>query len=134
MLVHIIKIEYCDVTDLAGLVRPAKASVIIPQNVNFTEINMQELTGVKMEDTLENGERRYNIEATFQTCDKTPDDKREVAFRLTSADGNRFLLGTDARPYAIMKENNPYPQQAPDSSLKTVSISYQGPNPLLLIL
>ena len=59
---------------------------------------------------------------------------RQAAFRLTSVDGKRYMIGTDSRPYPIIRERNPFPEKPVDSSLKTVTITWKSLMPMLLIV
>ena len=123
-LVHIIKIEQIQASELLGLIIIKNASCKLPQGVNFSEI----------EDEEQHGQKVYTTTVTFQTGNKTPGDKVRQAYRLTSIDGTQFLVGTYSRPYAICKENNAFPEKPGDSDLKTVTITWKAPLPMLTIL
>ena len=102
--------------------------------VVFDEICINELVDVTIEDELENNQKMYTTTATFQTKDKKPLTERRMAFRLTANDGKRYMIGTYGRPYPIIKENNPFPDDPKDSSMKTVTITWKATVPMLLIL
>lgn len=134
-LVHIAKIEQIQASELLGLVIIKNASCKLPQGVNFSEIeDIHGLVGAKIEDEEQHGQKVYTTTVTFQTGNKTPGDKVRQAYRLTSIDGTQFLVGTDSRPYAICKENNAFPEKPGDSDLKTVTITWKAPLPMLTIL
>lgn len=134
-LVHIHKIEFIDSSDLSGMKILTQHSCRIPNGVNFCEIeSLSGLVGAKTEDTMDDGEKVYTTTVTFQMKCKMPTEERRVAFRLTSIDGNQFLVGTDIRPYPVIKENNPYPEKPGDSVLKQVTVTWKSPYPMLLIL
>lgn len=103
-------------------------------NVSFEEICINEVVGVTIEDSYENNQKVYTTTAIFQTCDKLPITKRHLSFRLTGIDGKRYMIGTNSRPFPIIKENNPYPEKVTDSSLKTVTITWKSMLPMLLIV
>lgn len=131
--VHIIKVESIPVSSLAGMVTLADYTCRLPSNVNFTDINIQDQADAKTDDTIENKERVYTTTFSFRTCDKTPSDRRHLAFRLTTIDGSQMLVGTSSRPYAIVKEHNPYPGKPGDSVLKEVTVTWKGTLPMLHI-
>lgn len=110
------------------------ASCRITREPNFEEINIWELVGVNIEDSYENNQKVYTTTATFQTCDKEPITERQLAFRVTSMNGQRFLIGTNARPYPIIKERNPFPEKPTDSAMKTVTITWKAIYPMLRIV
>lgn len=134
-LVHIIKIEQIQASELSGLVVIQKSSCKLPASVNFCEIeDVRGLIGAKIEDEEQNGQKVYTTTVTLQTKEKTPGDRFRLAFRLTSIDGTQFLVGTDSRPYPVIKENNAFPEKPGDSDLKTVTITWKAPLPMLTIL
>lgn len=100
----------------------------------FSEINIKGLVGVTIEDGYENNQRVFTTTATFNMCDKKPMNVRQAVFRLTSIDGKRYMIGTDSRPYPVIKERNPFPEKPADSSMKTVTIAWKSLLPMLLIV
>lgn len=107
----------------------------IPQNVNFTKINnLVGLAAVKMEDEVKNRQHIYSVTLTFQVSCKKVTQLKHQSFLLTSVSGERLLVGTDARPYPIIKESNPYPDKPGDSVLKTVTVSWNTLHPMLAIV
>ena len=102
-------------------------------DVLFTEISIHGVVGVIVEDSYENNQKVFTTTATFQTCDKLPQTERRMAFRMTGIDEKRYMIGTDSRPFPIIKERNPYPERPADSSLKTVTITWRSLLPMLLI-
>lgn len=132
---HIVKIEQIQVSELSGLVFVKNASCKLPVGVNFCEIeDIRGLIGTKIEDDEQDGQKVYTTTVTFQTKEKTPGDRVRLAFRLTSIDGTQFLVGTDSRPYPVIKENNAFPEKPGDSDMKTVTITWKATLPMLTIL
>ena len=133
-LVHFRSIEKVRVENLTSLEIISESSCLLTREPDFKEINIFELVGVTIEDSYENHQKIYTTTATFKTCDKEPIVERILAFRVTSLDGKRFLIGTNARPYPIIKERNPYPEKPTDSTLKTVTVTWKAIYPMLLII
>lgn len=133
-LVHFRSIEKVRVENLTSLEIISESSCLLTREPDFKEINIFELVGVTIEDSYENHQKIYTTTATFKTCDKEPIVERMLAFRVTSLDGKRFLIGTNARPYPIIKERNPYPEKPTDSTLKTVTVTWKAIYPMLLII
>lgn len=102
-------------------------------DVVFEKIAIQELAGVTIEDAYENNQKVYTTTVIFQTCDKRPLTDRRKAFRLTSLDGKMFMVGTNGRPYPIIKERNLYPEKPADSPMKVVTVTWKSLLPMLLI-
>ena len=133
-LVHVRKIEIADACSLGNIQVLNETSCRFKTNPVFSEISVKELVGVTIEDNYENNQRVYTTTATFNTCDKKPMTVRQAAFRLTSLDGKRYMIGTDSRPYPVIKEKNPFPEKPGDSTLKTVTITWKSLLPMLLIV
>lgn len=123
-----------DASSLISLQIVGEASCRFKNPAIFSEIHIQELVGVTIEDSLENNQRLYTTTAIFKSCDKTPLSARHMAFRLTSIDGKQYMIGTGSRPFPVIKEKNPFPEKPADSTLKTVTITWKSLLPMLLIL
>ena len=104
------------------------------REVAFSEIEINELVGVTVEDSYENNQKVYTTTASFTTHRHEPLKSRRLAFRLTAADGKRYMIGTISRPYPVVKESVPYPGKLPDTTLNSVTITWKSILPMLLIL
>lgn len=133
-LVHVNKIEMIRCEDLISLKIISDTSCRFQNNPFFVNLNIHDLVGISIEDSLENNQKVYNTVATFQCCCKQPLTDRRLAFRLTSIDGKRYLIGTNNRPYPIIKEKNTFPEKPTDSTLKNVSVTWKALYPMLLIV
>lgn len=108
-------------------------SVKFTNAVQFSPVSILELVGVTVEDSYENNQKVYTTTAVFNTFCKEPMTDRRLAFRLTSVDGKRYLIGLNTRPFPIIKEKNPYPEKPTDTSLKNVTITWKSFYPMMLI-
>ena len=133
-LVHINKLEMVRIEELTPMRVISDTSCRFTREVDFIEIAIHELVGVSIEDSYENNQKIYTTTASFSTCCKHPFTYRRMAFRLTSVDGKRYMIGTNSRPYPIIKEKNPFPEKVADSTLKTVTVSWKSLFPMLLIV
>lgn len=132
--VHFTKIETADASGLGGLQLVGEASCRFSSTPVFTEIKVNGLVGVTVEDELENNQRVFTTTATFESCDKEPLAARRHVFRLTGADGKQYLIGTDTRPFPIIKEKNPWPAKPTESTMKTVTVMWKALLPILTIV
>lgn len=105
----------------------------VASDVFFENIGIQELVGVTVECSLENNQLIYTTKATFHTCDKLPRTMRRVIFRLTAIDGKRYLIGTNRRPYPVIRAIDQFPEKPADSSLKKITITWKSVLPMLFI-
>lgn len=100
----------------------------------FTNIDIYELVGVRVEDEYENNQRQYTTTATFRTARKIPASTRQCIFRLTSADGTKYIIGTGQIPHPVVKEKEPYPEKPADTTLNTVTVIWKAVYPMLKVL
>ncbi|MGP1465255.1 MAG: hypothetical protein ACTTKJ_06530 [Prevotella koreensis] len=133
-LVHINSIEMVRCEELVPMKILSDTTCRFSREPDFIKMNIQELVGVSIENNYENNQNVFSTTATFSTSCKFPLTNRRFAFRLTSVDGKRYMIGTKNRPYPIIKEKNPFPEKPSDSTLKTVSITWKALHPMMLIL
>ena len=133
-LVHVNKIEMIRIEELTPLKVIDSTSCRFSRSVDFTQLEIKELVGVVVEDSYDNNQKTYTTTATFETKCKEPITSRHLAFRLTSVDGRQYMIGTSSRPYPIIKEKNNFPEKPNDSTMKTVTITWKSPLPMLLVI
>lgn len=132
--VHVNKIEMIRIEDLNSLQVISPSSCRMKSSLLFTDLDIQDLVGVTVEDSYENAQRKYTTTVTFKTpCRKLLALSR-MAFRLTDVNGNQYMVGTNSRPYPIIKELQTFPDKVPESSLKQFSITWKSMYPMLLIV
>ena len=128
LLVHIRSVAYTSAANLGGMVIANHLFCKIPSGVVFTNINIEGLADMNIEDTIEENQRVYNTTLSFRTCAKEPADIRRSVFLVESVQGHRYLIGSSSRPYPIYKEVNRFPDRPTDSTLKQVNISWRSPS------
>ena len=133
-LIFFNKIEWVAAQNLSGMKILPNNTCMIPSGITFNNIEVEELVGVKQEQTLENNQVIWTLTVSFKTSCQEPDSKRGVAYRLTTARGTEVLIGTDSRPYAIWKENVGLPEKGTESQLKNVTIVLKSRHPMLPIV
>lgn len=119
------------IEDLNSLRLISKYACRMKQSLLFTDLDIQDLVGVTVEDSYENAQRKYTTTVTFKTpCRKLLALSRMV-FRLTDVNGDQYMVGTNSRPFPIIKEVQNYPEKVPDSSLKQFTITWKSMCPML---
>ena len=119
-LVHVNRIEMIRIEELTPLKVIDSTSCRFERSVDYSQLEIKELVGVVVEDSYDNNQKTYTTTAT--------------AFRLTSVDGRQYMIGTSSRPYPIIKEKNNFPEKPNDSTMKTVTITWKAPLPMLLVI
>ena len=132
-LSHVIKVERADISQLNPVTILSGDTCSLPPNVNFTDLHIKEQAAVNVESAVENNEELYNTTLEFKTCHYQQAVPRRQVFRLTSADGTQYLLGTHERPYPVIKQVLPFPK-GQDSQLRTVTVTLKSRFGLLRII
>ena len=132
-LVHVVKAEFVSCSSLSNLKVTSPSSCRLLSDVSFAVIPMEGLAKVMVESELNKNQLMYSTTLSLRSHDRKLLGLRQVAFRLTSVDGNRYMLGTHARPYPMIKEADTFPDKPGDSTLKDLTVTWKSPFPLLLI-
>lgn len=127
------KVEFASAVSLSSMEIVAPAKCKFKSEPSFTEININELADVKIEDSLENNQKIFTSILSFKTCARDPLADRRLVYRLTAADGTQYILGSKSRPFPITTEENPFPSNPTESSLKKVTVKWQSIFPLLTV-
>ncbi len=132
-LVHAVKVESIPCDHITTMRFISGTRCRFSADVPFTEIPIEGLAGISQEKAIENNQTLYTVVATFSSCRRDFAALRRVAFRITSANGQQYLLGSSARPYPIIEETTPFPSKPADTTLKSFKVTWKGTLPLLQI-
>ena len=124
---NIIRIERTSASSLE-VDRISLEEVIVPDNVVWSKIDC--VTPVKVEST-EKDDRKSSIYTIKVTLQLNKEEKWRgipgmYAFKLTSVDGNSYLIGMPERPYPIIESSNVHPAKVSESQGRTIAIEYQS--------
>lgn len=131
---HIVKIEEADCKDVSKYYAVAGHSVVVTVSANFKEINTVGLIEVTEESSYEENERIWTVTIKYTSPCKTPEGPRRKVYQLTDTAGQRYLIGTESRPYPVVKESNPYPSKANGTILRDVTITYKSKKGMRILL
>lgn len=132
-LSHIIRVESAPYSAVSPVTLLTTDKCSIPNNVNFTDLNIKEQAEAKVESEQENNTVLYTTTLSFQTCHYQERIEDRSVFQLTCADGKRYLMGTHMRPYPTVKQSLPFPKGS-DSQLRSVIVTLKAQHPLMLIV
>lgn len=134
MIQNLIKIEVCDSSALLDALVLSEKDCFLTRDVNFAEVNTFGNIQVSDDSSYENNELVWTTTITYKVKSKNPQMWRRKAFRMTAIDGKKYLVGTGARPFPVIKESNPYPDKATGSTLMTVTVTWKSLHGMLRIL
>lgn len=133
-LVHITKIEMVDVSQLANMRIVNNDTCCFSTTPTFTSIKIKGLVGVEVRDEFNGLQTMYTTTLKFKVCSKDTVSWRRKAFRLTSVNGTKYMVGTKSRPFAIVKASNPWPENEPDNTFQQVTVEWKSTHPMLQVL
>lgn len=121
---NIIKIEAAEAEKLKSVIFPARHLCILPQDVEFRQIQCKNPSSCEISDKVESKVRIFTSKLTFKSCEQINSDDIPLAYRVTTADGCRYLIGRDHRPFPILTRSELMPSSHTDSSLITYTVTW----------
>lgn len=93
---NIIKIEMTEAENLKSVVFPMDQRCIVPSAANFRSIQCKVPSSCEISDKVESKVRIFTSKLTFKSCEQIDPNYRPLAFRITTADGIRYLWAATA--------------------------------------
>lgn len=121
---NIIKVEVTEAENLKSLVFPARHLCILPQGVEFRQIKCKTPSACEITDKVESKVRIFTTKLTIKTAEQIDCDGSPLAYRVTTADGCRYLIGRDHRPFPVVTRTENYPGSFTDTSLIAYVITW----------
>ena len=121
---NIIKIEMTEAENLKSVVFPMDQRCIVPSAANFRSIQCKVPSSCEISDKVESKVRIFTSKLTFKSCEQIDPNYRPLAFRITTADGIRYLMGCDRRPYSVLTRTENLPSSHTESSLITYTATW----------
>lgn len=126
---NIIKISYVSCQLISGFLRLSETEAKISDDIPFCELlNFKKPAALTISDKVEDGNRVYQSKLVFLYCDHWLKNAMRLAFLCETADGVRYLIGTDERPFPIITQQENHPNNYSDNQLTEVTVSYSSGN------
>ena len=124
MLLHINRIEYCEARHISSAIIVPQTSIAIFRDVApWREIPISGLAELETSQEQEEGTRSFNATLSATLCgDAFELPHRPLAFRLTCANGRKYLLGTAEPPHPYVAFALSLPSEASDVTATTINI------------
>lgn len=116
---NIIKIEVVKADELSAVVFPARHLCIIPSDIVFQQIRCKIPSSCEITDKIESKVRIFTSKLTFKSSEQINSEVHPIAYRVTTVDGCRYLIGRAHRPFPILTRTEEMPSSMTDSSLIT---------------
>lgn len=122
-LQHIIRVEMVSAPDLNIIDIDADIVQIlgIPQ---FNEVNIRKPAALSVSTEKRDGVLVSTATLTFLTCESILQKGERHAFRATSADGTRYLIGRAERPYPVIATSKNLAADFTSTQLTQVTVSW----------
>lgn len=131
---NIIKIEITDADNIKSMLTPAAGICILPQDAEFREIKCKHPSSCEITDKVESKIRIFTTKLTFKSCEQMNHDGSPAAYRITTADGSRYIIGHYYRPFPVVTQSETMPSSHTDSSLISYTVAWTDVvKPLLII-
>lgn len=130
---NINKVEYIETKHLNGIILLSNHEVSLQYWRNFKKLCIVGLASVEVSQTIEDGSRLTSIKMEALTTENFHVDHRRLAWRVTTVEGQQFLIGVNEQPYPITTVADSYPDRATDRSGKTITVTWKTPLEMLEI-
>lgn len=121
---NIIKVEVTEASNLKAVTFPVRSLCIIPSDTEFRQISTKSPSSCEITDKIESKVRIFNSKLTFKSCEQIDNDGAPLAYRLTTADGFRYLIGRDRQPFPVLTRTENMPSSLTETSLITYTVTW----------
>ena len=133
-LLNITKVECIEARYLAGINIVKNTGVLLNQWRNWLELPTVGLSSLVSDSKIVDKETIFTLKLTSELRDNFTVGGRHLCYRLTTATGGQFLMGTSDRPYTITNIQDNYPGEATEKSVTRLTAEYSNIYGLLAIL
>lgn len=133
-LQNINKVEFIETRYLNNMVLLSNREVSLQYWRNFSELCLVGLASADVSQTVDNGSRLTTVKMTAHIIGDFSVDNRRLAWRITTVEGEQFLIGTTEQPFPVVSVADDFPDKATERSGKTITVSWQTALDLLKIL
>ena len=133
-LLNITKVECIEARYLAGINIVKNTGVLLNQWRNWQKLPTIGLSSLTSETKVVDKETVFTLKLTAELYNSFSVSGRRLCYRLTTANGGQFLMGTNESPYTITNVQDNYPGVVTDKSATKLTAEYSNIYGLLAIL
>lgn len=134
VLNHITKVECIDSFRLKDCKVINGVGILLNGWRDFTTLPSVGLSSCIASTKVSKKNTLYNVKLTANLRSRFEPGNRHLCYRLTTASGGQFLLGTYSKPYVISNISEVFPDVVTDKSVTTLTAEYSNTFGLLAIL
>ena len=133
-LLNITKVECIEARYLAGINIVKNTGVLLKKWRNWQKLPTIGLSSLTSETKVVDKETVFTLKLTAELYNSFSVSGRHLCYRLTTANGGQFLMGTNESPYTITNVQDNYPGVVTDKSATKLTAEYSNIYGLLAIL
>lgn len=123
----IIRVEKTDYRNLAGAKILNNKEISIPDSIEWVNVPLASKPAqLQISDKVENKADIYTHKCVFKTAEEW-NTRKHYAYRLTTVDGAKLLIGNSNRPFVISSLSENHPSSMTESTMTEVTLSYIVP-------
>lgn len=134
ILSNIKKIEVIETQDLQNLTVIPRTGVYLNFLRDFAELPLVNLASMEIVSKVENKSRLFTTTIKALLTEHFDTANRKLALRVTTVDGERYLVGTEESPFPVVNTTDTFPEKESDTSGCTLSVEYTDTLGPLLVL
>lgn len=119
-------VDRIPVSSLSGMTRLSGTSVRLPADITWQPVQVKPHAQLTITDKVEDKVKVWTAKLVFKTCEVFCDRDR-WAYRCRLQNGQCRLIGTSERPYPVTSVAEVMPENLPDNQLNEVTVSWQTP-------
>lgn len=135
MIRYIVKVDYMPAIHLKlAQPLPAARKVIIKDYMPWKNVPMVGLASLEAADELQQSARIFTHKMSCTMPNRISLPECPLVWRVTSADGHMYLLGSYDKPYPVWRQTDKFPNRTSDKTACTLNIQYSGWLPLMEVV
>ncbi len=134
LLQNIKMVEYIETKYMLNATMIHNDKILLNYWRNFSELYIDGLAKVEVDEAIENGSRLSTVKLTAHTACNFIVDHRKLAWRVTTVTGEQYLIGTTEQPFPITTVANDFPDKETERSGQIITVTWKTPLTLLKII
>lgn len=131
---NIVKIAVADARRFKDMTVIPGTGVMIERLHYFQSLPLVGLAACTDTTKTSNKSRLHTVTLTALLSSGFDDEYRDLVFMLTAADGTRYILGGNERPYPIVSTTDNYPGKTTEPSGCSITVEWVSTHGLLRVL
>lgn len=135
MIRYIVKVDYMPAVHLKlAQPLPAVQKVVITDYMPWQPLPIVGLASLEAADELQQSARVFTHKLACTIPARKPLPECPLVWRVTSADGTRYLLGSYDKPFPVWSQTDKFPDRTSDKTACVLTVRYASMMPLMEIV